>query len=184
MRSSGSPRLRWWRADAAAATKTTTTTAEAPRRPGKTLTVGSDIPYAPFEFGSAPYQGLDVDVVDKIAKGSTALAKFKKTPFDTIFRDLAQGKFDMVAPATTITAERKKEVDFSDPYFPADQSLMVKKGSDIKTVDDLAGKVIGAQLGTTGAVYAKNKTKAEAPCERTTSSTTRSMRSRQARSRP
>src|SRR5919206_317583 len=67
----------------------------------------------------------------------------------------------MVASATTITPERAKEVDFSDPYFPADQSLMVKKGSDIKTVADLKGKVIGAQLGTTGADYAKNHTDAK-----------------------
>src|SRR5262249_29403763 len=89
-------------------------------------------------------------------------AEFIKTPFDTIFRNLAQGKFDMVASAATVTAEREKEVDFSDPYFPADQSLMVKKGSDIKTVDDLQGKIVGAQLGTTGAQYAKDHTKAKA----------------------
>jgi ABC-type amino acid transport substrate-binding protein len=127
----------------------------------KTLTVGSDIPYTPFEFGKPPYKGLDVDVVNEVAKRLGSTAKFKKTPFDTIFRDLAQGKFDMVASATTITPERKKEVDFSDSYFPADQSLMVKKGSDIKTVDDLDGQVIGAQLGTTGADYAKNQTKAK-----------------------
>jgi ABC-type amino acid transport substrate-binding protein len=126
----------------------------------KTLKVGSDIPYTPFEFGKPPYQGLDVDVVNQIAKLLGSKATFVKTPFDTIFRDLAQGKFDMVASATTITPERKKEVDFSDSYFPADQSLMVKKGSDIKTVDDVGGKVIGAQLGTTGADYAKNRTKA------------------------
>jgi polar amino acid transport system substrate-binding protein len=126
----------------------------------KTITVGSDIPYKPFEFGKSPYEGLDVDVVNAIASRLGSKANFKKTPFDTIFRDLAQGKFDMVASATTITPERKKEVDFSDSYFPADQSLMVKKGSDIKTVDDVAGKVIGAQLGTTGAEYAKNETKA------------------------
>jgi len=127
----------------------------------KTLTVGSDIPYTPFEFGKPPYKGLDVDVVNAIAKGLGSTANFKKTPFDTIFRDLAQGKFDMVASAATITPERAKEVDFSDSYFPADQSLMVKTGSDIKTVDDVAGKVIGAQLGTTGAAYAKDKTKAK-----------------------
>ena len=126
----------------------------------KTLKVGSDIPYTPFEFGKPPYKGLDVDVVNAIAKGLGTKAKFVKTPFDTIFRDLAQGKFDMVASASTITPERKKEVDFSDSYFPADQSLMVKNGSDIKTVADLKGKVIGAQLGTTGADYAKKHTKA------------------------
>jgi polar amino acid transport system substrate-binding protein len=125
------------------------------------LTVGSDIPYPPFEFGKPPYQGFDVDVVNEVAKGLGSKATFKKTPFDTIFRDLAQGKFDMVASATTITAERRKTVDFSSSYFPADQSLMVKQGSDVKTVDDLDGKVVGAQLGTTGAAYAKDKTKAK-----------------------
>ncbi len=125
------------------------------------LKVGSDIPYKPFEFGRAPnYQGFDVDVVTQVANKLGLDAQFVKTPFDTIFRNLVQGKFDMVASAATITAERKKEVDFSDPYFPADQSLMVKKGSDIKTVDDLKGQVIGAQLGTTGADYAKKNTDA------------------------
>ena len=124
--------------------------------------VGSDIPYPPFEFGSAPdYEGFDVDIVNEIAKRLDLKAKFEKTPFDTIFRNLAQGKFDMVASAATITPEREKTVDFSDPYFPADQSLMVKRGSDIKTVDDLDGKMVGAQLGTTGADYAKDKTKAK-----------------------
>ena len=125
------------------------------------LTVGSDIPYPPFEFGKPPYQGFDVDVVNEIAKGLGTKVTLKKTPFDTIFRDLAQGKFDLVVSATTITPEREKTVDFSDPYFPADQSLMVKRGSDIKTVDDLDGKVIGAQLGTTGLDYAKNNTPAK-----------------------
>jgi ABC-type amino acid transport substrate-binding protein len=129
--------------------------------PGK-LKVGSDIPYKPFEFGDAPnYEGLDVDVVNDVAKKLDLEAEFVKTPFDTIFRNLAQGKYDMVASASTITPEREKEVDFSDPYFPADQSLMVKKGSDIKTVDDLKGQVIGAQLGTTGADYAKKNTDAK-----------------------
>jgi ABC-type amino acid transport substrate-binding protein len=125
------------------------------------LKVGSDIPYKPFEFGRAPnYQGFDVDVVTQVANKLGLTAQFVKTPFDTVFRNLAQGKFDMVASAATITPEREKEVDFSDPYFPADQSLMVKKGSPIKTVADLKGQVIGAQLGTTGADYAKKSTDA------------------------
>jgi polar amino acid transport system substrate-binding protein len=125
------------------------------------LKVGSDIPYKPFEFGRAPnYQGFDVDVVTQVANKLGLDAQFVKTPFDTVFRNLAQGKFDMVASAATITPEREKEVDFSDPYFPADQSLMVKNGSDIKTIADLKGQVIGAQLGTTGADYAKKNTDA------------------------
>src|SRR3954466_14522163 len=112
------------------------------------LKVGSDIPYAPFEFGESPYQGFDVDVVNEIAKRLDLQAEFVKTPFDPIFRNLAQGRFDMVGSAATITPERKKTVDFSNPYFPADQSLMVKKGSPIQSTEDLAGKTVGAQLGT------------------------------------
>ena len=124
------------------------------------LRVGSDIPYAPFEFGRDPdYQGFDVDIVNEIAKRLDVEAQFVKTPFDPIFRNLAQGRFDLVASAATITPERQKTVNFSVPYFPADQSLMIKRGSDIKTVDDLAGKRIGVQLGTTGADYAKDEVK-------------------------
>jgi ABC-type amino acid transport substrate-binding protein len=127
-----------------------------------TLLVGSDIPYKPFEFGREPnYQGFDVDIVNEIAKRLDLKAKFQKTPFDPIFRNLAQGRFDMVASAATITPERQKTVDFSDPYFPGDQSLLVKKGSDINAVEDLKGKRVGAQLGTTGAEYAKKNTEAE-----------------------
>jgi ABC-type amino acid transport substrate-binding protein len=126
------------------------------------LTVGSDIPYAPFEFGRAPnYKGFDVELVNEIGKRLQLDVEYVKTPFDTIFRNLAQGKFDMVASSTTITDERKRTVDFSDPYFAADQSLMVKKGSDVRTLADLQGQVIGAQIGTTGADYAEEEIDAE-----------------------
>ncbi len=125
------------------------------------ITVGSDIPYPPFEQGqSAPYEGFDVDVVNAVAAKLGRTAEFQNTSFPTIFRDLAQGKFDMVASATTITKERLGEVDFSQPYFDADQSLMVKKGSDIQSLDDLSGATVGAQDGTTGAKYAADKTDA------------------------
>ena len=126
------------------------------------LRVGSDIPYPPFEFGRAPdYEGFDIDVVNEVAKGLDLEAEFVKTPFDPIFRNLAQGRFDMVASASTITPERKRTVDFSESYFPADQSLMVKRGSDVRTTDDLAGKRVGAQLGTTGADYARDEIDAD-----------------------
>lgn len=122
------------------------------------LTVGSDIPYEPFEFGREPdYEGFDIDIVNAIAERLGLEVKIVKTPFDTIFRNLAQGRFDMVASATTITEERKRTVDFSDPYFNADQSLVVPADSDIQSVDDLEGETIGAQLGTTGAEYAQNE---------------------------
>ena len=92
----------------------------------KQITVGSDIPYPPFEFGqSPPYKGYDIDIVNEIGKRIGSKMIIQDTAFPTIFRDLAQGKFDMVASSTTITPERQKVVDFSQPYYQTDQSLSV-----------------------------------------------------------
>lgn len=127
-----------------------------------TLTVGTDTPYPPFEFGKAPdYDGFDVDMVNAIAEELGVETEFQDTAFDTIFTDVAQGKFDMVASASTITPEREKVVAFSDPYYSAQQALLVPEGSDIATVEDLAGLTVGAQNGTTGKAYGEDETDAE-----------------------
>lgn len=123
-----------------------------------TLLVGSDIPYPPFEQGKAPnYDGFDIELVNEIAKRTGKTVTYQDTAFDTIFRDVAQGKFDMVASAATITPEREQTVDFSDPYYEANQAVVVATGSDIKSVADLDGKIIGAQDGTTGESYANDE---------------------------
>lgn len=126
-----------------------------------TLTVGSDIPYAPFEMGSPPdYTGFDVDLVNEIADRLGLEVKIQDTSFDTIFIDVSQGKFDMVASASTITPEREQRVAFSDPYFESEQALLVPPGSDITSVEDLADATVGAQDGTTGEAYANDETDA------------------------
>ena len=124
------------------------------------LTVGTDTPYPPFEFGEAPYQGYDIEVLNEIAKRLNLDVTYQDTAFDTIFTDLASGSFDMVISASTITPERQNVVDFSDPYYSADQALIVAPGSDIKTVEDLADKNVAAQNGTTGLDYAQDETDA------------------------
>jgi polar amino acid transport system substrate-binding protein len=131
---------------------------------GEKLTVGSDVPYPPFEeFGKTKteFKGFDVEVVEAIAEKIGRTPEFKDTSFDTIFRDLAQGKFDMVASATTITDEREETVDFTNPYYlPSAQSIVVKKGnSDLKTDKDLEGLVVGVQQGTTGEEYVEEEIK-------------------------
>ena len=126
-----------------------------------TLTVGSDIPYAPFEMGQAPdYTGFDIELVNDIAERLDLETKIEDTAFDTIFTDVAQGKFDMVASAATITPEREQAVNFSDPYFESEQALLVPPGSDITSVEDLSGATVAAQDGTTGEAYANDETDA------------------------
>jgi polar amino acid transport system substrate-binding protein len=128
---------------------------------GEKLTVGSDIPYPPFEQGKpGEYTGFDVELMEAIAEKIGRTAEFQDTSFETIFRDVGQGKFEAVASAATITPEREKEVAFSDPYYLSEQAIVVKEGSDITGLADLAGKTVAAQQGTTGLELGKEKANA------------------------
>lgn len=124
------------------------------------LTVGSDIPYPPFEFRrGGELQGLDIDLIREIATRldlEVSDDDIIDTGFDTIFTQLAGGRFDVVVAASTITEEREKEVNFSDGYYNAQQSLTVQSGSGIATVEDLEdGMTVGVQNGTTGKQWAE-----------------------------
>jgi polar amino acid transport system substrate-binding protein len=126
------------------------------------LTVGSDVPYPPFEeFGKTKteFKGFDVELVEAIGKKIGRTPEFQDTSFDTIFRDLAQGKFEMVASATTITDEREESVDFTNPYYlPSAQSILVKTGTTgLNSAKDLDGKIVGVQQGTTGEEYVEEE---------------------------
>jgi ABC-type amino acid transport substrate-binding protein len=125
------------------------------------LTVGSDIPYPPFEQGKAPnYEGFDIELMEAIAEKMGRKAEFQDTSFETIFRDVAQGKFEAVISAATITEEREKAVDFSNPYYLSEQAVLVEEGSDIQSFEDLEGKTVAAQQGTTGLELSKEKANA------------------------
>lgn len=124
----------------------------------ETLTVGSDIPYPPFEQGkSGNYTGFDIELMDAIGEKIGRTPEYQDTSFETIFRDVAQGKFEAVISAATITEEREKAVAFSDPYYLSEQAVLVKEGSDITGLSDLSGKTVGAQQGTTGLELGKEK---------------------------
>jgi phosphate/phosphite/phosphonate ABC transporter binding protein len=123
------------------------------------LTIGSDIPYPPFEDFDANGNvvGFDADLMNEIASRLGLTPRWVDTDFDTIFTQLAQGNFDVVASATTITPEREQMVAFSTPYFNANQALAINEAEtpNIKGVDDLvAGDTIAVQTGTTGAIWA------------------------------
>lgn len=125
---------------------------------GEPLSVGSDIPYPPFEQGKpGEYTGFDIELMEAIGEKIGRTAEFQDTSFETIFRDLAQGKFEAVISAATITEEREKTVDFSNPYYLSEQAVLVKEGSDIGSLEELDGKTVAAQQGTTGLELAKEE---------------------------
>jgi polar amino acid transport system substrate-binding protein len=122
------------------------------------ITVCSDMPYKPFEFDdNGTTTGFDHDVVSAMAATFDASVEFRTTPFDTIIPSLAAGDCQMIASAMTITDERAQKVAFTDPYFDADQSLLIisKNAGTYANLPDLAGKTIGVQSGTSGADYAE-----------------------------
>ncbi len=127
---------------------------------GGTLTVGSDATYPPFESineKTGKIEGFDVDILNAIGQKEGFTLDFHNALFDTIFTALSYGQYDVVASASTITAERQKTVNFSNPYFIAGQVIVARQAdaSLYKTPADLAGKLIGVQNGTTGAEAAK-----------------------------
>ena len=125
-----------------------------------TLTICSDIPYAPFEFeggdNGTGYTGFDIDLLDAVAKKLDLKLAVQDVGFDALQSGttLASGTCDIGASAMTITDERKANLDFSDPYYDSLQSLLVPADSDIKSIKDLDGKIVGVQQGTTGEAYA------------------------------
>ncbi len=122
------------------------------------LTVCSDMPYKPFEFEEdGKVQGFDYEIVKTMGEQLGLDVEFRTTPFDSIIPALAAGECDMIASAMTITDERAEKVDFTAPYFDADQSLLVLKENEDKyaTLEDLAGEDFGVQVETTGATYAE-----------------------------
>src|SRR6478672_186743 len=118
---------------------------------GEPLSVGSDIPYPPFEQGKpGEYTGFDIELMEAIGEKIGRTPEFQDTSFETIFRDVAQGKFEAVISAATITEEREEAVDFSNPYYLSEQAVLVKEGSDLKSLEELNGKPVAVQQGTTG----------------------------------
>jgi polar amino acid transport system substrate-binding protein len=120
--------------------------------PAKVIVVGTDAAYAPFESQNEKGEivGFDIDIVKAIAAKAGIEVKFVNTPWEGIFNALAQGDRDMVVSAVTITDERKQTMDFSEPYFDAQQLIAVRNDSRVKSFQDLRKLKVGVQTGTTG----------------------------------
>ena len=120
--------------------------------PAKVYVVGTDAAYAPFESQNEKGEivGFDIDVVKAIAAKAGIEVKFVNTPWEGIFNALGQGDRDLVVSAVTITDERKGTMDFTDPYFDAQQLIAVKETSKVAKFADLKKLKVGVQTGTTG----------------------------------
>jgi len=120
--------------------------------PAKVYVVGTDAAYAPFESQNEKGEivGFDIDILKAVAAKAGIEVKFVNTPWEGIFNALGQGDRDMIVSAVTITDERKQTMDFSDPYFDAQQLIAVKESSKIAKFADLKKLKVGVQTGTTG----------------------------------
>ncbi len=124
----------------------------------ETLTMVTNAEFPPYEYKEGDnVVGIDADVAQAIADKLGMKLEIVDTKFDAIIPGVQSGKYDMGMAGMTVTPEREQSVAFSDSYAKGIQSIIVKQGSDIKSVDDLSEKSkIGVQLGTTGDIYAKD----------------------------
>ena len=119
------------------------------------VVVATDATWPPMEMVNADKEivGFDIDLMNEIAKAGGFKVEFRNTAWDGIFAGLANGDYDAVISSVTITEDRKKSMDFSDPYINAGQVLIVKSSlQGVTVLSDLKGKSVGAQIGTTGAM--------------------------------
>ena len=120
-----------------------------------TLVMATNAEFPPYEFHEGDdVVGIDADIARAIGEEMGMEVKIEDMAFDSIIPAVTSGKADFGAAGMTVTEDRKKNVDFTDTYATATQVIIVKEGSDIAGPDDLTGKKIGVQLGTTGDIYA------------------------------
>ena len=136
--------------EAASAAATELTTVEA----GK-LTMATNAAFPPYEMttDAGEFEGIDIETAQAIADKLGLELQIDDMDFDAALLSVQQGKADIVMAGVTVTDERKTVMDFSDNYATGIQSIIVPEGSDIASPDDLAGKKIGTQRGTTGYIY-------------------------------
>ena len=119
------------------------------------LTMATNAAFPPYEMttDAGDFEGIDIETAQAIADKLGLELQIDDMDFDAALLSVQQGKADIVMAGVTVTDERKAVMDFSDSYATGIQSIIVPEGSDIASPDDLAGKTIGTQRGTTGYIY-------------------------------
>lgn len=118
----------------------------------ETYKVASDCTWPPMEYLSDTKQpiGYSPEYIKEVAKAAGFDVDVQNVAWDGIFGGVATGKYDIVASSTTITPERQKQFDFSEPYYEVVQAVVLPAGKEIKSLADLKGRKVGGQIGTTG----------------------------------
>ena len=120
-----------------------------------TLIMATNAAFPPYEMTTddGGFEGIDVEIAGAIAEKLGLTLRIDDMDFDAALLSVQQGSADMVMAGVTVTDDRLTVMDFSDSYATGIQSIIVPEGSEIQSVDDLAGHVIGTQRGTTGYLY-------------------------------
>ncbi len=119
------------------------------------LKMATNAEFPPYEYYDGETMvGIDVEIAKLIADKIGMELEIEDVAFDSIIPGVQSGKYDMGMAGLTVTPDREKQVCFSNSYATGVQVVIVKEGSDIKSIDDVAGKKIGVQTSTTGDIYA------------------------------
>ena len=118
------------------------------------LTMGTNATFPPYEYKDGDdVVGIDAEIAQALADKLGLKVKIVDMDFDSLIASVQSGKIDMSLAGMTVTEERKQNVDFTDSYATGVQVIIVKEDSDIASADDVEGKLIGVQQGTTGHLY-------------------------------
>ena len=129
-----------------------TTTETVPVKQSLVMVTNAEFP--PYEYKEGnDFLGIDVEIAKAICESAGKELNILDIAFDSVIPSIINGKADMALSGITVTEERKENIDFSDTYMTAVQSVIVMENSDIKEISDLEGKLIGVQTGTTGDMY-------------------------------
>src|SRR5690606_23076163 len=119
---------------------------------GDKLVVATDATYAPMEYmdDNGNIVGIDIDIVDAIAEAAGFEVEYKNYGWEPLFAAVENGEVDFAVSSITITDDRKESFDFTDPYFVANQVILVPADSDVESFEDLKDKRVSVQINTTG----------------------------------
>lgn len=132
---------------------------EAAAKTDKPLIVGTEPSFPPFEMAeNDTYTGFDIDLANAIGEKLGRKVEIKAMGFDALIPALKSGQIDMIASAMSATEERKKQVDFTDPYYIGGSVIVVQKdNATIHGWDDITGKTVAVQAGSKPADFAEKQ---------------------------